>query len=89
MFSSNYVLNFRVPACNSKVPFSTDASWTLVSADAACAVGVDPTARTNGCSCAPLLCEFDKIASANPAAVFTASTSAERIDEACGSEVEA
>ena len=79
----------HVPACNSKVPFSNNDIWALVSADAVCAVGVEPTARTNGWSRALWFDEPAKTANANPAAEFTASTSADRTDEACVSEVEA
>ncbi len=77
-----------VPACNSSVPLRNDANFSRVSALAACAVGVEPTARTNGISlgAAPgTLANSDK---ANPAAVFTAFTSVDKNAEAASKEVE-
>ena len=61
----------------------------LVSADAACAVGVEPTESTNGLSRTPYCGEPAKTANANPAAVFTASTSEDRAMEASNSEIDA
>lgn len=62
---------------------------SLVSAVAACAVGVEPTERTNGSALgltAGMPCSNDR---ANPAAALTESTSAERNDFAASKDVEA
>jgi len=55
-----------------------DESRAFVCAVAACAVGVDPTERTNGVLWESVSAIIDK---ARPAAVFTASTSADKNDE--------
>jgi hypothetical protein len=68
------------PACNSNLPFSTDESRAFVCAVAACAVGVDPTERTKGVLWEPVVCNSVIMDKARPAAMFTASTSADKND---------
>ena len=59
-----------------------------VSAVAACAVGVDPTERTNGSVLELAVGEPFSMDKARPAAAFTESTSADRKDLAVSKEVE-
>lgn len=78
-----------VPACSSRSPCRSEDNRALVSAVAACAVGVDPTESTKRGWFDKSCPAFAKKSKASFAAKFTASTSEERKEEASDGEVDA
>lgn len=73
----------RRPAWSSRVPCNSSWSFPLVSADAAWAVGVEPTESTNA-GCSSVMRPF-----ASSAALFTVSTSDDKNRSASSEEVDA